>query len=122
MCYILTHMNDRVGVRELRQNLSKYLDRVKDGEALVVTERGRQVARLIPAGAMAEPYVDLAERFGATVPVQRFESIAAPTAVLEPCPRSTSTRVRSAACYSASPTPQPCCAISRNSSNTSRAG
>ena len=29
-----------VGVRELRQNLSRYLDRVKLGEALVVTERG----------------------------------------------------------------------------------
>ena len=35
-----------VGVRELRQNLSRYLDRVKLGEALVVTERGREVARL----------------------------------------------------------------------------
>ena len=77
MCYIVTHMNDEIGVRELRQNLSKYLDRVKDGEALVVTERGRQVARLIPAGAAAEPYADLAERFGATVPVQRLENIAA---------------------------------------------
>lgn len=39
----------RIGVRELRQNLSVYLDRVKDGEALDVTERGRLVARLGPA-------------------------------------------------------------------------
>ncbi len=77
MCYIVTHMSDRVGVRELRQNLSKYLERVKDGEALVVTERGRQVARLIPAGVSAEPYTELAERFGATVPVDRLEDIAA---------------------------------------------
>ena len=77
LCYVATHMSDRVGVRELRQNLSKYLERVKDGEALVVTERGRQVARLIPAGAGSEPYTDLAERFGSTVPVQRLESIAA---------------------------------------------
>ena len=77
MCYIATHMSDRVGVRELRQNLSKYLDRVKEGEALVVTERGRQVARLIPAGAAAEPYADLAERFGSTVPIERLERIAA---------------------------------------------
>jgi prevent-host-death family protein len=77
MCYILTHMGDSVGVRELRQNLSKYLDRVKDGEVLVVTERGREVARLIPSGATAEPYADLSERFGATVPVQRLERIAA---------------------------------------------
>jgi prevent-host-death family protein len=75
MCYVVTHMSDKVGVRELRQHLSRYLDRVKDGEALVVTERGREVARLIPAGA--EPYAELAERFGSSVPVERLESIAA---------------------------------------------
>jgi prevent-host-death family protein len=38
----------RVGVRELRQNLSIYLDRVKAGERLEVTERGRPVALLVP--------------------------------------------------------------------------
>ena len=40
---------DKVGVRELRQNLSVYLRRVKDGEELEVTERSRVVARLVPA-------------------------------------------------------------------------
>lgn len=38
----------RVGVRELRQNLSVYLDRVKEGERLEVTEHGRPVALLVP--------------------------------------------------------------------------
>ncbi len=38
----------RVGVRELRQNLSVYLDRVKQGESLAVTERGQVVALLSP--------------------------------------------------------------------------
>ena len=38
----------RVGVRELRQNLSVYLDRVKAGETLEVTEHGQPVARLAP--------------------------------------------------------------------------
>jgi prevent-host-death family protein len=38
----------RVGVRELRQNLSVYLDRVKAGETLEVTEHGRPVAQLGP--------------------------------------------------------------------------
>jgi antitoxin (DNA-binding transcriptional repressor) of toxin-antitoxin stability system len=38
----------RVGVRELRQNLSVYLDRVKNGEALTVTEHGAVVALLRP--------------------------------------------------------------------------
>jgi prevent-host-death family protein len=44
----------RVGVRELRQNLSVYLDRVKAGETLEVTEHGHPVARLGPrlAGSM----------------------------------------------------------------------
>jgi prevent-host-death family protein len=38
----------RVGVRELRQNLSVYLDRVKEGEVLEVTEHGHAVALLTP--------------------------------------------------------------------------
>jgi prevent-host-death family protein len=38
----------QVGVRELRQNLSVYLDRVKEGERLEVTEHGRPVALLVP--------------------------------------------------------------------------
>jgi prevent-host-death family protein len=39
---------DRVGVRELRQNLSVYLRRVKEGESLEVTEHGHPVAVLTP--------------------------------------------------------------------------
>lgn len=35
-----------VGVRDLKNNLSRYLDRVQDGEEVIVTERGRPVARL----------------------------------------------------------------------------
>jgi prevent-host-death family protein len=37
-----------VGVRELRQNLSVYLDQVKRGAVLQVTEHGRVVATLQP--------------------------------------------------------------------------
>lgn len=39
---------ERVGVRELRQNLSVYLRRVRRGDALLVTEHGRPVAALQP--------------------------------------------------------------------------
>ncbi len=39
---------ESVGVRELRQNMSVYLDRVKRGEAFEVTEHGRPVATLGP--------------------------------------------------------------------------
>lgn len=37
-----------VAVRDLKNSLSEYLRRVKAGERLVVTERGRPVAELSP--------------------------------------------------------------------------
>lgn len=40
---------ERVGIRELRQNLSVYVRRVREeGRAYEVTERGEPVARLTP--------------------------------------------------------------------------
>lgn len=66
-----------VGVRELRQNLSRYLDRVKAGEALIVTERGHEVARLLPSGSSVDPYAAAAQRLGATIPAGRLEDIVA---------------------------------------------
>jgi prevent-host-death family protein len=38
------------GIRELRENLRAYLDRVKSGEEVVVTEHGRPVARIVAPG------------------------------------------------------------------------
>jgi prevent-host-death family protein len=58
-----------VGVRELRQNLSRYLERVKEGETLTVTERGHEVARLVPSHPGIDPYyIELAQKYGATIP------------------------------------------------------
>lgn len=48
----------RVGIRELRQNLSVYLDRVKAGETLEVTEHGQPVAELRPRSPAAAPEMD----------------------------------------------------------------
>jgi prevent-host-death family protein len=67
MCYILCVM-DRVGVRELRQNLSVYLRRVGRGETLEVTERGRPVAVLRPIDAPADAVTRLIAR---GVPIRR---------------------------------------------------
>jgi prevent-host-death family protein len=39
----------RIGVRELRQHASRYLVMVQRGEVVEVTDRGRLVARLVPA-------------------------------------------------------------------------
>ena len=61
-------MESPVGVRELRQNLSRYLERVKAGEAFVVTERGSEVARLTPAGRRRGALARLISERGATIP------------------------------------------------------
>jgi prevent-host-death family protein len=37
-----------VGIRELRADLSRWVKRVRDGEEIVVTDRGKPVARLVP--------------------------------------------------------------------------
>jgi prevent-host-death family protein len=34
------------GVREVKNHLSAYLDRVRDGEEIIITDRGRPIARL----------------------------------------------------------------------------
>ena len=36
-----------VGVRDLRDNLSRYLERARAGEEVVVTDHGRAVARIV---------------------------------------------------------------------------
>ena len=40
-----------IGVRELRQNASRYLRKVEQGEIFEVTDHGRPVARLVPIKA-----------------------------------------------------------------------
>jgi prevent-host-death family protein len=38
----------QVGVRELKNQLSRYLKRVQEGEEIIVTEHGRSIVRLLP--------------------------------------------------------------------------
>jgi prevent-host-death family protein len=66
-----------VGVRELRQNLSKYLSEVKGGESFAVTERGREVARLTPSGPEDSPIARLVAERGATMPCRNLLEAAA---------------------------------------------
>ena len=39
-----------VGVRDLRDNLSRYLRRVREGESIVITDHGTPIGELAPAG------------------------------------------------------------------------
>lgn len=75
MCYMSEHdarraRPARVGVRELRQNLSVYLRRVKDGEALEVTERGETVAELVPVRRRPLSILDQLIAEGKATPAQ----------------------------------------------------
>jgi prevent-host-death family protein len=76
----------RVGVRELRQNLSVYLEQVAGGTCFEVTERGRVVAMLIPVS----PAASLVERLvsqGRAIPARR-----APASLRAARPVSVTTR------------------------------
>jgi prevent-host-death family protein len=46
-----------IGVRELRQNASRYLEEVAAGESIEITDRGRPIARLVPI--TGDPWTDL---------------------------------------------------------------
>lgn len=50
-----------VGVRELHDRLSEYLERVEDGSEIIVTRRGRRIARLSGLGT-ERPLEALARR------------------------------------------------------------
>jgi prevent-host-death family protein len=36
------------GIKELKNNLSRYLSQVKNGEDILITERGKAIARILP--------------------------------------------------------------------------
>lgn len=75
-------MATKVGVRELRDHLSQYLEQVKAGERITVTEHGRPVAELV--------------RFGLSPTLQRLIAegrATAPTAEFDPAKRWTTLKV-----------------------------
>src|SRR5205823_3637352 len=66
-CATMCVMRPKVGVRELRQNLSVYLRRVLAGESFDVTDRGQRVAILGPQEDAATPLMRL-RREGKVIP------------------------------------------------------
>jgi prevent-host-death family protein len=58
----------KAGIREARQNLSALIADVKKGREIVITDRGRAVALLVPTSRRAgAPFPDLS-RFRRTMP------------------------------------------------------
>lgn len=59
-----------IGVRELRQHASKYLEEVASGESIEITDRGRPVAKLVPiTGDLWQDLVNAGEVVKAPHPV-----------------------------------------------------
>ena len=59
----------KAGIREARQNLSALIDEVKKGREIIITERGKPVARLVPLQQpLAKGLPDLSA-FRRTMPV-----------------------------------------------------
>jgi prevent-host-death family protein len=52
----------RIGIRELKANLSAVLRDVKDGKAIVITERGKTIGRILPAEADIEEALEQGAR------------------------------------------------------------
>jgi prevent-host-death family protein len=69
-----------VGLRELRDNLSRYVDHVAGGGEVAITVRGRRVARLV---SEQDPFAELRRRglvrdpINPKTPVEEFPRIPA---------------------------------------------
>jgi prevent-host-death family protein len=75
---------ERIGIRELRQNASKYINRVKAGETLEVTEHGRPVAVLAPL-PQTTSVIERLRREGRLKPAKRrLEDLPPPIVIDDP--------------------------------------
>ena len=77
---------DTVGVREIRQNLSVYLERVKRGEALEITERGQPVAIIAPLPEHGSLVARLVAAGRVTPPTRAHARLVAPSPAPEGAP------------------------------------
>jgi prevent-host-death family protein len=65
------YMSETVGIAELRQNLSGYLQRVQRGERLIVTDHNRPVAELGPTATSSSDLDRLIAAGRVTAPRRR---------------------------------------------------
>jgi prevent-host-death family protein len=66
------YISDTIGIREFRQNLKAVLNRVKEGETLVITDHNRPVAELRPIDVESmAPGIERLRVMGKVRPAQR---------------------------------------------------
>lgn len=66
-----------VGIRELKNGLSKYIDRVRAGGEVIITDRGRPVARLSAVDASDDRLADLIAAGVVRAPASRVRHVPA---------------------------------------------
>jgi prevent-host-death family protein len=52
------------GVRQLKTNLSTYLSRVKAGQTVLITERGKPIGRIVPIAESVEERLERLSQAG----------------------------------------------------------
>ncbi|WP_420631058.1 type II toxin-antitoxin system Phd/YefM family antitoxin [Candidatus Leptofilum sp.] len=57
-------MEASTGIRELKEQLSAYIRRVKSGETIVITDRGKPVGRLVPYSESLRDKLDVMAQAG----------------------------------------------------------
>lgn len=89
-------MATEVGIKELRNGLSRYIEEVREtGQQVIVTDRGKPVVKLVPLESWDERYARLVAS-GAVTPASgpRRRPIPPPTIKLTPGPTAAEIVVR----------------------------
>ena len=76
---------NEVGVRELKNQLSRYLDQVKSGGEVTVTQHGKPIARLCPVAPETDRRQELIDA-GVIVPAKRPRRLPHKQVALSPGP------------------------------------
>jgi prevent-host-death family protein len=73
-----------VGVRELKNNLSRYLEQVKEGTEVLVTERGRPIAHLVSVDGPTDRLAELVAAGAVRAPRAGARRLPRPVAASRP--------------------------------------
>lgn len=65
-------------MRDLKNNLSRYLERVRAGEEILVTDRGKPVARVVRVDAATDRLAELVDAGLVTPPKSRHRHVPTP--------------------------------------------
>ena len=57
-------METTVGIRDLKTHLSEYIQRVRSGQSIVITDHGKPVGRILPVGMSLDDRLEMLRKAG----------------------------------------------------------